>query len=41
MHEGKEMINDTYEVKDDYADIIEAVDIVNSGFFYQDRIKKR
>lgn len=32
MHEGKEMINDTYEVKDDYADIIEAVDIVNSGF---------
>lgn len=32
MHEGKEMINDTYEVKDDYADIIEAVDTVNSGF---------
>ncbi len=32
MHEGKEMINDTYEVKDDYADIIEAVDITNSGF---------
>jgi len=35
MHEGKEMINDTYEVKDDYADIIEAVDIVNSGFLSQ------
>lgn len=33
MHEGKEMINDTYEVKDDYADIIEAVDIINSDFF--------
>ncbi|WP_072679379.1 hypothetical protein [Arcobacter sp. LA11] len=32
MHEGKEMINDTYEVKDDYADVIEAVDLVNSGF---------
>ncbi|PLY07166.1 MAG: hypothetical protein C0625_06000 [Arcobacter sp.] len=32
MHEGKEMINNTYEVKDDYADIIEVVDIVNSGF---------
>jgi hypothetical protein len=32
MHEGKEMINDTYEVKDDYADIIEAVDTTNSGF---------
>lgn len=32
MHEGKETINDTYEVKDDYADIIEAVDIINSGF---------
>jgi len=31
MHEGKEMINDTYEVKDDYADIIESVDITNSG----------
>jgi len=33
MHEGKEMINDTYEVKDDYADIIDAVDTVNSDFF--------
>ncbi len=33
MHEGKEMINDTYEVKDDYADIINAVDTVNSDFF--------
>lgn len=32
MHEGKDMINDTYEVKDDYADIIESVDITNSGF---------
>lgn len=32
MHEGKEVINDTYEVKDDYADIIEAVDTINSGF---------
>jgi hypothetical protein len=32
MHEGKDMINDTYEVKDDYADIIEAVDTTNSGF---------
>ncbi len=32
MHEGKEMINDTYEVKDDYANIIECVDIVNAGF---------
>lgn len=32
MHEGKEMINDTYEVKDDYSEIIEAVDTVNSGF---------
>lgn len=32
MHEGKEMINDTYEVKDDYADIIEAVDSTNSNF---------
>lgn len=32
MHEGKEMINDTYEVKDDYADIIDAVDTVNSDF---------
>jgi hypothetical protein len=30
MHEGKEVINDTYEVKDDYADIIEAVNTVNS-----------
>lgn len=38
MHEGKEMINDTYEVKDDYGDIIEAVDIVNSGFLnYEDK----
>ncbi|MDX1808412.1 MAG: hypothetical protein R3331_02620 [Sulfurospirillaceae bacterium] len=33
MHEGKEMINDTYEVKDDYADIIDAVDMINSDFF--------
>lgn len=32
MHEGKERIDDSYEVKDDYADIIEAVDIINSGF---------
>lgn len=32
MHEGKDIINDTYEVSDDYADIIEAVDITNSGF---------
>lgn len=32
MHEGKEVINDTYEVKDDYAEIIEAVDTINSGF---------
>lgn len=32
MHEGKEVINDTYEVKDDYADIIEAVDTINSDF---------
>lgn len=32
MHEGKEMINDTYEVKDDYAEIIESVDITNAGF---------
>jgi len=31
MHEGKEMINDTYEVKDDYADIIEAIHMANSG----------
>lgn len=30
MHEGKEIINDTYEVKDDYAEIIEAVNTVNS-----------
>ena len=30
MHEGKEVINNTYEVKDDYADIIEAVNTVNS-----------
>lgn len=38
MHEGKEMINDTYEVKDDYADIIEAVDTTNSGFLsYPDK----
>ncbi len=33
MHEGKEMINDTYEVKDDYADIIECINILNSNFF--------
>lgn len=32
MHEGKDVINDTYEVKDDYGDIIEAVDTINSGF---------
>ncbi len=32
MHEGKEMINNTYEVKDDYANIIECVDIINSDF---------
>jgi len=32
MHEGKDMINDTYEVKDDFADIIESVDFVNSNF---------
>jgi len=31
MHEGKEMINDTYEVKDDYGDIIEAIHMTNSG----------
>lgn len=33
MHEGKEVINDTYEVKDDYAEIIEAVDTVDLDFF--------
>jgi len=32
MHEGKEMINDTYEVKDDFAEIIESVDFTNSDF---------
>lgn len=32
MYEGKEMINDTYEVKDDYANIIEAVNFTNAGF---------
>lgn len=32
MHEGKDMINDMDDVKDDYADIIEAIDITNSGF---------
>lgn len=32
MHEGKEIINDTYEVKDDYADIIETVDAIKSDF---------
>ena len=38
MHEGKDVINDTYEVKDDYADIIEAVDEVKSDIFsYQDK----
>lgn len=31
MHEGIEMINDTYEVKDDYAQIIESIDISNSA----------
>ena len=36
MHEGKEMINDTYEVKDDYAEIIEAVETINSDFFLDD-----
>lgn len=32
MHEGKDMINDTYEVKDDYAEIIEAVDMTNTDY---------
>jgi len=32
LHEGKEMINDTYEVKDDYANVIDAVDFINAGF---------
>lgn len=36
LHEGKEMSNDTYEVKDDYADIIDSVNITNSGI-----LKKR
>ncbi|WP_331775224.1 hypothetical protein [Sulfurospirillum sp. 1612] len=40
MHEGKEMINDTYEVKDDYADIIDAVDMTNSDFFSQEDAKE-
>ena len=40
MHEGKDVINDTYEVKDDYADIIEAVAEVKSDIFsYQDKIE--
>jgi len=42
MHEGKEMINDTYEVKDDYADIIEAIDLANCQLFsypHQEEIK--
>jgi hypothetical protein len=32
MHEGKDMINDTYEVKDDFADVIESVDFINSKY---------
>jgi len=30
MHEGKEMINDTYEVKNDFVNIIDAVDLTNA-----------
>lgn len=40
MHEGKGMINDTYEVKDDYADIIDAVDIINSDFFSRNDVEQ-
>lgn len=32
MHEGKDMINETYEVKDDFSEIIEAVDFINSSY---------
>lgn len=32
MHEGKDMINDTYEVKDDFADMISAVDFINTNY---------
>lgn len=32
MHEGHDTINDLYEDKENYAQIIEAVDLVNSGF---------
>lgn len=40
MHEGKDVINDTYEVKDDYADIIEAVDAVKYNVFtYEDKLE--
>lgn len=40
MHEGKEQINDTHEVKDDYSEIIEAVDIVNSDMLnLQDKLE--
>lgn len=31
MHEGKDIVNGTYEVKDDFADVIESVDFSNSN----------